>query len=211
VAVATIAGHARLPTKTARNHLEALTLHGWINNAGRQHTRRGAPRRTCTLRLTRKSTAAIKPIEDDGSLIYGMLPWWACLRGRIALPWCAKAVLSVVMARLMALKATIQEQEGKADLNTEDLWGSIALLGDEDRFRFSLEQLELTGLDHKSIIAAKRKLRRSGVIRLLGGRRDHGGHETDSLFPNEAFRVVVTPSSEGRCFVDFEGYGKNGK
>lgn len=211
VPVSTIANRARLSTKTARNHLADLSARGWVCNAGRERTRRGAPRRTCTIKITKRSHEALDP-AGDGSLTYGVLPWWACSRGATAMPWCAKAVLSVVMARLMSLKSVILEQDGKAELNTDDWWGSIAMLGGEDRFRLSLEKLrQITGLDHKSIIEAKRQLKRLKIINWYGGRHSDGGNITHMLSPNEEFRVVVKPSGEGRCFVSFRGDGKNGK
>jgi hypothetical protein len=206
-AVSKIAGNARLPTKTTRNHLTSLTEAGWIVNAGRERTRRGAPRRTCTIRVTKKTVEAIRPAETADDLLYGVLPWWASG----GMPWCARAVLSVVMARLMASKAAIVEQEGKADLSTDDWWGSLENLGGEDRFRFSLIRLEeLTGLDHKSIIRAKRKLQELKVIRWYGCKREDGGDDKHMLYPNEAFRVVVKPTTNNRCIVSFRGDGKNG-
>lgn len=46
IETATIAGHARLPVATVRKHLVTLDARGWIDNRGRQETRRGRLRRT---------------------------------------------------------------------------------------------------------------------------------------------------------------------
>lgn len=210
VPVSAIAAAARLVTKTTRNHLVTLSSSGWITNAGRERTRRGAPRRTCTIRITKKTHDALQPV--DGGLVYGVVPWWASLRGNLAMPWCARAVLSIVMARLMSLKSAVIGQEGGADLHGDDLWGSISNLGGEDRFKFSLVQLEqLTGLDHKSIISAKRELKRRGIIQWYGPQRADGGNDVHMLYPDETFRVVVKPLENNRCIVSFRGDGKIGK
>src|SRR5438045_296783 len=55
VETAKIAHQARVPLKTARKHLQTLADKGWITNAGRGRTRRGAARRTCTIRLNPKT------------------------------------------------------------------------------------------------------------------------------------------------------------
>src|SRR4051794_22411889 len=58
-AVEKIAASCSLPCKTVRNHLATLAEKGWIVNDGRGKTRTGAPRRTCTLRLTSKTINAM--------------------------------------------------------------------------------------------------------------------------------------------------------
>src|SRR5262245_17690349 len=45
-----IAQRSRVPVKTCRKHLDLLCSRGWIANDGRQRTKAGRPRRTCTLR-----------------------------------------------------------------------------------------------------------------------------------------------------------------
>ena len=132
--VSAISGRARVPIATARKHLITLDATGWVANKGRQHTRRGAPRRTATIALAEKAKAA----ADE----YGVLPWWACCNVRKVgkMPWCAKAVLSVVMARLMSLKAAVEREDGQG-LDADDVIGSIANMGDDERFRFSLRWL----------------------------------------------------------------------
>lgn len=194
-AVESIAAKARLPTKTARNHLAVLAERGWITNEGRQRTPRGAPRRTCTLALSAEATAAAKD--------YGVLPWWACCRGTKggALSWSARAVLALVAARLMSV-VSVARNDGHPDMVCDDVWGTLENMG--DRFGFSLEYIGAdTGLSRPSICAAKMELSRRRIIDLRGGARDDGGTDRDSLWPSEAFRVGVRPASEGRCYVDF--------
>ena len=146
-----ISTKARLPLATVRKHIAALHLGGWINQKGRQPTRRGWPRRTCTIAITRKTMIALETTEKD-PLTYGFLPWWAC---SCVGPWCARAVLSVVMSRLASLKAAVDKQDGEG-LSADDLEGSIENMGGDDRFQFSLRWLtEKTGLDHKSVTKAK--------------------------------------------------------
>ena len=52
---------------------------------------------------------------------YGVLPWWACCKigkANLQLPWSAKAVLAVVMGRLMSLKAAaLQNDDGTLELD----------------------------------------------------------------------------------------------
>jgi hypothetical protein len=139
-----------LPRETVKKHLRRLDEAGWIDNAGRGHTRRGAPRRTATLKITKQTIDHIEP--------YGFLPWWACCEiqkvGR--LPWCARAVLSVWMARLCGLKSAVDAQQDA--VTDEEYAGAIDNLGD-DRFRFSLNWLaQQTGLTRDSVVTAKRFL-----------------------------------------------------
>jgi len=198
--VATVASRAWLPTATVRKHLGTLAEHGWINNAGREHTRGGAPRRTCTLRVTKKTSDAITP--------YAVLPWWATTRPTRGkrLSWASRAVLSIIMSRLMDCLAAIDEADGKAELHVDELWGSLANLnGDDRRWLFSLASLsDQTGLDHKSVTAAKRDLHRRGIIRWTRFQNEDGGDAKHALEPREDFRVRVTPMErEGYCWVDW--------
>ena len=194
-----VAERARLPLATVRKHLVTLHEHGWIDNAGREHTRSGRARRTCTLKVTTKTKAALGE--------YGILPWWACCRvtkvGR--LPWSSKAVLSVVMAKLAALK---KAAEGQDEIEADDDWFWLHLenLGGEDRFRFSLDRLQReTGLHRESIVEAKRRL---AELRIVSWSRSDNA---DVLFPNEAFRVVVTPASAGKVNIAFQEGSESGQ
>jgi hypothetical protein len=199
--IADIARTARLPGRTTAKHLATLAEHGWIENKGRQRTRHGAPRRTCTIAITKQT--------NDMKGEYAVLPWWACIRNgkRGKLPWSSKAVLSIVMAQLMKIVSVIEREEGKADLSAgsaEEIWGSIANIGDYDRFRFSLDSLcEKTRLSRPAVIAAKQDLHRRKIIEWVWDERDDGGTATDSLKPRDTFRVKVTPASEGRCYVEY--------
>lgn len=204
--ISAIAQRARLPLKTARNHLVTLAERGWLTNAGRERTRRGAPRRTCTLRLTKKAKESFTDAAGDFS--YAVLPWWSCCHVRNAskLSWSAKVVLSIVMARLMALKAEADRQDLNED--EESLAVAIEEFGGDDRFKFSLDRLQaLTGLSRHSIIEGKHALKKFGIIELVGGNGPMGT-EKDSLAPNYAFRIKITPTADERCFIDF-GRGCN--
>jgi hypothetical protein len=193
VSVATIAEKARVPLKTARNHLDILSERQWIQNVGRQRTRTGAPRRTCTLRVTSRTREALKRTSE---LTYGVLPWWACRR----LNWSARAVLSILMARLMSLKAAVDQNDGHG-LDASDVWSGIESLGGEDRFKFSLSRLERdTGLSRDSLITAKCELHRHKIIDWMS---NNGA--ADILWPSESFRVVVTPTQDGRVNLAFRG------
>ena len=205
VPVGDIARRARLPVATVRKHLLALDAGGWIANHGRQHTRRGRPRRTCTITLAKQTKDKIEP--------YTILPWWACCRiNKVGkLPWSVKAVLSVVMARLAALKAGAQRQ-GDHDGDAK-LIGAIDNMGGQNRFCFSLASLvKQTGLDHNSVTRAKRLLcGHFHVVRWIGTERTKGNHgfrpgvtpEPDRLVPNLNFRVLVYPASEGHVTLSF--------
>lgn len=200
--VETIAGKARLPVKTARNQLDALTKHGWITNDGRGKTRRGAPRRTCTLRLAGKTLDALYE--------YHVLPWWACCSindvGRLA--WSTKAVLAVVMARLMSCKKTVDDL-GSDGENAVEKFGQIENLG--ERFLFTLERLhEMTGLSRRSCFAAKIDLCRLGIINVIESERRGMGKPADQLKPNPDFRAVISDAGNGPC-VAFKGWSEFGK
>lgn len=197
--VADIARHARLPRETVKKHLQRLDEGGWIENAGRQHTRRGAPRRTATIKITKQTKDHLEP--------YGMLPWWACcsIRKVGRLPWCARAVLSIVMARLCSLKAAVDRQQEVQD--EVELAGAIDNMGGDYRFRFSLHSLtEQTGLTRESVVVAKKLLNhRYGIVQWTGDYPRPGvTTETHLLIPNWDFHVVVTPASEGHCHLAFD-------
>ena len=194
-----VAERARLPLATVRKHLVTLHEQGWIDNAGRGYTRLGRARRTCTLTVTTKTKAALCD--------YSILPWWACCRVTkvCGLPWSSKAVLSIIMARLAALK---KAAEGQDEIEAADDWFWLHLenLGSEDRFRFSLDRLQReTGLHRESIVEAKRRL---AELRIVSWSRSDNA---DVLFPNEAFRVVVTPASAGKVNIAFQVGSESGQ
>lgn len=204
--VAAIAKKARLPVASVRKHLVTLTDAGWIVNAGRQHTRSGRPRRTATIKITRKATDHLEP--------FGFLPWWACYQikriGR--LPWCAKAVLSVVMMRLCSLKATA-EKVSSAD-TTDELVGSIDNMGGADRWRFSLDWIcrQTTGLDRKSASKGRMFLNHDcGIVNLWAGGMKDEVNGAAVMEPNWDFAVVVTPCGEGLVSLAFDRRGNLGK
>jgi hypothetical protein len=205
-AVSAIAGKARLPVATVRKQLITLDRQGWIRNHGRQETPAGYPRRTATIAITGKAKAILGT--------YGILPWWACCTirniGTICnnsrLPWCAKALLSIIMARLASLAAAVERQDGNG-LDASDLEDSIENMGGDDRFRFSLEFLEnQTGLTRHSIVRAKALLNhRYGIIKWSEeGWTPGTATPVDYLVPNWAFRVIETPTSPGKCYLDFQ-------
>ena len=185
-AASRIAERSRLPLPTVRRHLSTLSQRGWLDNLGRGHTRQGAPRRTCTHRLSCRTKESLDP--------YGILPWWACgsIQPHGEAPWCAKAVLSVIMSRLCVLKHTA-EQMGRYDLRE-----ALEDIGGDERFRWSLRNLEdATGLARDSIVAAKQWLARARIIRWSGVKTAKGCHAKDVLSPNWMFRVTAKPASRG--------------
>lgn len=199
VSASKIAARARLPVATVRKHLVTLHEHGWIQNVGRERTRAGIPRRTCTIKVTTKTKATLNE--------YGILPWWSCcfVKNVGRLPWSAKAVLSVIMARFAALTKAIEDHEGTRP-DDDEFWGSLANFGGEDRFRFSLDRLEReTGLHRESIVDAKQLLAKLGIVKW------QATNSGDVLFPREAFRVVVTPASEGHCYIAFSRGSETGQ
>jgi hypothetical protein len=207
VPVEDIAGKARLPIATVRKHLVTLNNAGWIDYQGRQPTRRGHLRRTATITIAKRTKAALVP--------YGFLPWWAaCSISRVGrLPWCVRAVLSLVMARLCSLKAAVENSEGHG-LDDDDVQGSIDNMGGDDRWRFSLACLMgQTGLTHDSVTKAKRLLNHHyGIVHWSGAPPTRGQDTpTDILCPNWDFRVIDTPASEGRCWLAFSREAKSGQ
>ena len=178
----TIAERTRLPIATVRKHLKALGDAGWVKHLGRGKTPKGRPRRTATIRLERKTE--FEP--------YGFLPWWAA---RSVKPWSARALLSVMMMQLCKLNSA----SGKQECGPDSLLDMVMMYGAEERFRWSITALEkLTGLSPHSVIAAKKTLKRIGIIDWTG---DSG--TADLLVPDFDFRVSVTPADEGRCTIRF--------
>lgn len=199
-----IADQAGEPLRTARRHLLQLEEAGFIKNIGR------TGRRTATIRVQQKA-------RDASNRNYGILPWWAIghirtlsrsgsgARGGDRMPWGPRAVLSIVMARLAGLRKIIEEQDGKAGLLAEDVWGSIEELGGDEKLRFSIAQLrEQTGLWDQAVVDAKRWLVRQGLIRKYQTTDANGGFGRDCLVPSETFRAVISDVVEGMCWIDFE-------
>jgi hypothetical protein len=197
MAIGSIAEKARMPVPTVRKHLRALAAGGWIVNKGRERTRRGRPRRTCTISVTPKAAAAMVP--------YGVLPWWSCCQIRKVgrLPWCAKALLAVVLGRLMSLKGAA-ERDGT--VGQDDVVGAIDNMGGANRFEFSLAYLmKETGLSRESVVLGKRWLAKHGIVRWYGGKGDDGAEVRHKLTPNlSTFRVIATPTSDQKCYLDFK-------
>jgi hypothetical protein len=183
-----LAQRAVLPVATFRKHLKALEHGGWVVNLGRQRTRKGMPRRTCTWRITEKAK------QTEGTALYGFLPRHFCLlrNKRGTKPsWSARAIFSVIMAQLARLKA-VGDKEGHGDD-----WSSLYHLGGRDRFRFSLVQLERdTGITNKTLTRAKRELNRWGVILWTGQLQGEYPKNSDILMPNERFRFKIERSIE---------------
>jgi hypothetical protein len=205
VAVSRIASKARLPIGTVRKHLARLAAGGWIEQCGRQRTQWGNLRRTATIRVTEQTIQHLTP--------YGILPWWACcvIKEKGRLPWCVKAVLSLVMARLCGLKKAAEEPE---NFHSDDDVSEVItdIMGAEDRFRLSLNWLtEQTGLSRDSVVAAKRMLyRRFGIVKWSRISTRRGSTvEADFLIPRWDFQVVVTAAPRGGCYIAFD-CGKSG-
>lgn len=197
-AVREIATKARSPLATVRKHLAILHETGWTENIGRQTTRAGVPRRTCTIRVARKTRESIHP--------WSFLPWWGCCSlGRAGrLPWSSRALLSLVMARLCALKGVDDQMRKLGYGDEEPILGGIEKLGGDDRFRFSLDYIvEETGLARASIIQAKSDLKRVGIIKWYRG---EGAHDADLLVPNHDFRVISRSIGDGLCSLEIQGF-----
>jgi len=201
VETATIVGHARLPVATVRKHLVTLDARGWIHNKGRQETRRGRLRRTSTIALTAKARENLAP--------YGVLPWWASgfYSGKHRTPWQSwgcKAVLSLVMARLMRLSAAVQRQDG-CGADADDIHGTLLNWRDEDHWRMGLRWIEgQTGLTRETIARAKGELNRAKVIRWAGDHDEAGCELTDILAPNWNARIVLKDRASGRVNMHIE-------
>lgn len=206
--VSLIAGQSRLPVATVRKHLRTLDTSGWIKHKGRERTRRGYPRRTATIAITEKTRSQLEP--------YAVLPWWACCHVRHVgrLSWSTKAVLSIIMGRLMSLKAVAEREDGHG-LDADDVAGSIDDLGGEDRFAYSLRRLEkMTGLTRDSIATAKASLH---GMKIVEWREASATQHCDLLVPNWEFEVVQTPTTPGYVVIDFasgrklvNGWSKSG-
>jgi hypothetical protein len=129
---------------------------------------------------------------------YGCLPWWACCRSHGSnLPWCARAVLSVVMSGLMYWKGVARNQG-------DDLYKTMSHAYWPSAFCKSLKDLgDVTGLSVRSACAGKKVLYRRGIIKLDNFGTEDGESGKDYLLPVEQFKVKITPASEGYVHVDF--------
>ena len=128
----------------------------------------------------------------------------------------------------MSLKATAERagdplpdpidcaREPDSDHYVQEIVGAIEDLTGDDRFRFGLGYLQrTTGLCRDSVIRAKGTLHALGIVCWEGMEPERGvPTSTDSLTPNSDFRVVVTPASEGKVWLDFQdgrGGSKSGQ
>ena len=188
----TIATTARIPVDTVKKHLSKL-VPDWLENEGRQPTKRGWIRRTVTLLPTTLAKRSRSP--------YILLPWWArCslnlrqidrTRTSNRLSWSEKVLFGLIASRFLGIQSK-GEEEGSGCLSEEAY--------DEDRYLFSLRYLELqTGMDRKTIVSAKRSLHRAKLIEWLGD-----GETTDRLFPNFKIDIVEKPAKPGYFYISIE-------
>lgn len=193
---------ARQPLTTFRRHMQQLDEAGFIKNLGRQK------RRSPTIRILQKARTA----ADHE---WGVLPSWAMCNTRTLvdqaagareggrMPWGSRAVLSIVLARLAAMRAEIERQEGQF-LDGEELWGAVEHFGGEDKFKFSLAYLESqTGLRKAAIVDAKQWLNEWGILTWNSTTGRNGGYGRDCLYPSYEFRVTKTPAGEDSFFLDY--------
>lgn len=184
---------SRLPVKAVRRHLATLHDAGWISNEGRQKTRAGHARRTCTLKLTAKTTESLRN--------YCHLPWWT-VATPINAKWCSRAVWSVICQRWFKLRA-VAIRQGANEYNMTELLGHLENLGGDERFAFSLRELtDATGLTRPSVIEAKHTLNQSKLIRWSIG---SGGSDADILAPNWDTEVIEETVEPGRCRIHLRG------
>lgn len=189
-----IANRARVPLATCRKHLAILADRGYIDNEGRQSTRAGIPRRTCTIRLTKQAR--------DMSSDYYPLPWWAaCYINRLGrLKWSTKALLSLIMRRLMGAAAW-QERNDLSGDDDESKDDALIQYDSDDRYKFSLAYLsENLGLTRESVVNAKADLAR---MRIIDWCRGNGINAPDTLTPSLGFRVSIKPAGPGLVTVSF--------
>jgi hypothetical protein len=101
-----------------------------------------------------------------------MLPWWACSIGKPALPWSARAVLSIVMAKLASLKRAIEDGDG---INFAQEIG--------DRKENEIVEQDLDGDDPFVHLAVKNRIANEFEEEIIG--------HIDNLGGDERFRFSV--------------------
>lgn len=187
--VPNISRKARLSKYTVRKHLVALHKKEWISNEGRQATPKGYKRRSCTYRVRSKAIAA--------AVDYAIFPGWACA---MPLPWGTKALLAVLMSTLVGLKAYVEEASGEDIRTVAELYSALDCSEPDflRRFELSVRDLEFeTGLSKPTLIAAKRHLRRLGIIEIHSDGESEIGTVKDVLKPREEFRITYQPTGDG--------------
>lgn len=172
VSTEAIADRAYLPRRTVQKHLRTLDAAGWVECRGRERTPAGRLRRTATTKIAGRA----RKCEH-----FGILPEWARVQIKHEyLTWSSKAILSVVMARTLA----IQRGNEVHELETLD----DVLIHSDDRFSFSLSYLQkTTGLGRSAIVDAKAQLSRTGLVRWTGDPSEY--HASDLLAPS--LRVAI--------------------
>lgn len=188
--VSKIALGCRLPVKTVRNHLKILSDNGWITNQGRQPTRTGRARRTCTISVTEKTTSAMTR--------YCPLPWWV---QATKWNWRTRALWSVIVCQWLKLRVGILEALGERTCSEPMLPDHLDLIGGDERFGFSLSDLQkMTGLTTDSIVEAKRDLYQGGFV-IWAATNDHTS--PDVLMPNWDMNLIIERVSDDTCTIRF--------
>ena len=101
------------------------------------------------------------------------------------LPWSSRLLLSLVMSRLASLKTAVIKQDGHG-MEADDMVGSIENLGGDEKFKFTLRQLQdATKVSRETLVEAKANLQRNKLIRLVVDPRDRA----DMLVPRWDFIV----------------------
>jgi hypothetical protein len=110
---------------------------------------------------------------------YGIVPLWAInSRVGINLPWCALAVFSLIMHRLMIAKAG-------AEHVGHDLWHVVLNGNGRDMFKLSLSEIaRITGLSRRAAFEGKQILWRERIILPVAANDGR-----DYLWPNSNFIV----------------------
>lgn len=168
---------AGVPRNTVTNHFNTLIDSGYVKDRGRELTRYGRLRNTRTRCVTQEARQALS--------YYSVLPRWACCKaadGRF-IPWSARAVLAIIMKRLMHFRAA-----WGGDADAETLEDSAFFGGEYIRFRLSISDLQReTGMCKQAVRNGKRALECLGVV------RSWADEETGSTYiePNYAAELRV--------------------
>lgn len=136
-----IARRAGRSRRSVRTDIAALVDDGWLQNSGRQRSKKrgGRVRRTNTLRLTEKARVSANP--------YHRFPEWATA----LLPrWADRVVFGAVVSTALLVVDKGLEGQGRERLTIDSLCNS-------------------TGLSRPTVIAAKRRLEDVGLLEIDHG------------------------------------------
>jgi len=194
-----LAAIAGLSVRTTERHLLKLEAHRWIKNLGRQAgDDKSWKRRTCTIKLTPRTLAALRRDSQNGVPPYLQLPKWLtrCLKPATGnkpsrpFSYADLATFAAIASAYQKMERTAQKMEADRGYFLHMVSLSLATLR------------KMTGLSQQSIVAAKAELAACGLIKVFPHRAKPTYIEDystpDDIIPNWDAQIPIDWLGEDR-------------